>query len=215
MRRPLIISDCDEVLLHMVVPFRAWLEEIHDIHFDFSLGFEDALRHKASGDPVTRAQIWPLLSAFFETEMARQSPIAGAVEAMNRLAERADIVILTNIGDTLALARTTQLSDCGLAFPVVGNHGGKGPAVARLIAAADPLVTIFVDDLQSNHVSVAASTPGVWRLHMVGEPEMAGHYPPAPEAHARLDDWARAERWIAARIEDAERSVARFGYSRP
>jgi len=25
MARPLIISDCDEVLLHMIVPFGVWL----------------------------------------------------------------------------------------------------------------------------------------------------------------------------------------------
>ena len=27
MAKPLIISDCDEVLLHMIVPFRDWLDE--------------------------------------------------------------------------------------------------------------------------------------------------------------------------------------------
>lgn len=205
-RRPLIISDCDEVLMHMVVPFRTWLEDLHDIEFDFSRGFEDALRHKSSGDPVLRTQLWSLLSTFFENEMDRQTPIAGAVDAMNRLADLADIVILTNIGDTLALARTEQLAACGLAFPVVGNHGGKGPAVARLIAAADPSVTIFIDDLEGNHDSVAQVAPGVWRLHMVGEPEMAPHYSPSPHAHARIDDWAGAERWIMARLDDAERT---------
>ena len=35
MTRPLLITDCDEVLLHMVVPFRAWLDEEHDVHFSF------------------------------------------------------------------------------------------------------------------------------------------------------------------------------------
>ena len=111
--RPLIVSDCDEVLMHMVVPFKAWLDEQHDIHFDFTIAFEDALRHKETGDVVGRERIWPLLSAFFETEMHRQTPIAGAVEAMQRLSRRADIVILTNIGPELAPARTRQLAGCG------------------------------------------------------------------------------------------------------
>jgi hypothetical protein len=34
MSRPLVISDCDEVLLHMVAPFQAWLKANHDIDFD-------------------------------------------------------------------------------------------------------------------------------------------------------------------------------------
>ena len=36
--RPLIITDCDEVLLHMVVPFAEWLDEAHGIHFDLDHG---------------------------------------------------------------------------------------------------------------------------------------------------------------------------------
>ena len=45
MSRPLIITDCDEVLLHMVVPFRDWLDEVHEVHFDLTNhGFVDALR---------------------------------------------------------------------------------------------------------------------------------------------------------------------------
>ena len=32
--RPLIISDCDEVLLHMVAPFRDWLGEDAVARFD-------------------------------------------------------------------------------------------------------------------------------------------------------------------------------------
>ena len=38
MSRPLLISDCDEVLLHMVVPFRDWLDEVHGIHFELTHG---------------------------------------------------------------------------------------------------------------------------------------------------------------------------------
>ena len=50
MSRPLIITDCDEVLLHMVVPFRDWLDEVHEVHFDLTNhGFVDALRRKACG----------------------------------------------------------------------------------------------------------------------------------------------------------------------
>ena len=61
MNRPLIISDCDEVLLHMMVPFRQWLDEAHRIHFTFGTAFEEAFRHKDSRDPVARELVWDLL----------------------------------------------------------------------------------------------------------------------------------------------------------
>jgi hypothetical protein len=202
MSRPLIVSDCDEVLMHMVVPFRTWLEEQHGIEFNFSGGFERALRHKTSGDVVERNLVWTLLSAFFETEMHRQTPIRGAVAAMARLAERADIVIVTNIGEERAQARADQIHAHGLPYPVIGNRGGKGPAVSKLIEERQPGLTIFIDDLGANHVSVARDVPQCWRLHFVGEPEFAPHVEMARDAHERIDEWERAEAWIMARIDE-------------
>ncbi|MBN8830935.1 MAG: HAD family hydrolase [Sphingomonadales bacterium] len=210
MTRPLIVSDCDEVLMHMVVPFRAWLDELHGIHFDFSVGFVRALRHKDSGDPVERARVWSLLSAFFREEMHRQTPIAGAVEAMARLSERADVVIVTNIGPEMAAARAAQIHAHALPYEVIGNPGGtgKGPAVAKLIQERGAPLTFFIDDLASNHVSVAQDVPACWRLHMVGEPELAPHVETAIEAHARIDDWVQAERWIATRLDEYDAVLA-------
>ena len=43
--------------------------------------------------------VWDLLNGFFDTEMGRQQAIDGAVEAINRLREHADVVILTNLLD--------------------------------------------------------------------------------------------------------------------
>jgi hypothetical protein len=39
-------------------------------------------------------------------------------------------------------------------------------------------------------------------LQIVAEPSMASQIPPAPFAHARIDDWTRAQAWIAARFAD-------------
>lgn len=203
MNRPLIISDCDEVLLHMMVPFQGWLDEVHHIHFTLGTPFEEAFRHKDSQDAVARELIWGLLGEFFDTEMHRQYPIDGACAALARLAAVADIVVLTNLEDHRRDARAAQLATHGVHVPVYCNHGGKGPAVARIIAQRQPSVTLFIDDLEGNHASVARHAPQVWRLHMVGEPQLSPVIPAAPDAHARIDRWAQAERWIAARIADA------------
>lgn len=203
MSRPLIVTDCDEVLLHMVVPFRAWLDEAHGVHFDMSeRGFAEALRHKDSGEPVERAMVWELLLGFFETEMDRQTPIAGAVEAMLRLSKIADIEVLTNITERHRDGRVRQLSAQGLNLPVHWNQGGKGRPLAAIVADRKPSVALFIDDLAEHHHSVAVHAPGVWRLHLVGEPEIARHTPPAPFAHARIDNWVAAEQWIRDRLAE-------------
>lgn len=203
MSRPLIVTDCDEVLLHMVAPFRAWLDEIHEVHFDFAqTGFVNALRRKACGTLIEEGHVWELLTTFFETEMHRQQPIAGAFEALGRFADVADIVVLTNIGEIHHGRRVAQLHKLGLAHPVRCNQGGKGPPLAELVAAYRPSVTLFIDDLPQHHESVEAHAPHVWRLHMVGEPELAPFVETAPRAHGRIDRWAEAERWIAGRLAD-------------
>lgn len=201
MSRPLIITDCDEVLLHMVVPFRAWLDETHDVHFNMhDRGFAEALRHKDSGLVVERDRVLALLVEFFDTEMHRQTPIAGAVAALGRLAQIADIVVLTNIGERHHQLRVEQLAAFGLNFPVHWNHGPKGEPLAAIVAAHDASVALFIDDLAEHHASVAREARGVWRLHMVGEPEIAATVPAARHAHARIDDWVAAERWIMEKL---------------
>lgn len=200
-RRPLLITDCDEVLLHMVSHFRDWVDEVHNIDFTLVGGdFSGALKRRPSGESLQREDVWPLIDGFFETEMSRQTLVQGALAALDALGTVADIVVLTNLTDKFNEARATQLLGLGIAHRVVTNQGGKGDPVARLVAEFAPSVTVFVDDLAQHHASVAKHAPDVFRLHMIAEPLIAGMSPPAPAAHARIDDWGAARAWIEARF---------------
>jgi len=205
MSRPLIVSDCDEVLLHMVAPFRDWLDEAHGV--DFSMqgnDFAQALRYQASGELVEGPEIWRLLNLFFDTEMHRQNPIAGAVEGVARLAEHADVVILTNLNDHRQGTRTQQLRDVGIEARVFTNQGPKGPALQAILDEYRPAHAVFIDDLPQHHGSVAELLPDVTRLHLCGEPLLAPHIAcahKAGHAHARIDDWESALPWLLERLE--------------
>ena len=73
MNRPILITDCDEVLLHMVAHFQDWLGEEHDIDFAFETGdFAEALTYRHNGETVAHDRVWPLLTDFFRGEMHRQ-----------------------------------------------------------------------------------------------------------------------------------------------
>ena len=201
MARPLIISDCDEVLMHMVVPFGEWLDADHGVLFRMEdASFRGALRRKACGTVLEPAEVWPLLEEFFAGHMHRQSPIAGAQAALQRLSAQADIVILTNVGPDHAAARTEQLHTAGMPYRVIGNRGSKGEPVARLLDELRPSSAAFIDDLSQHHALVAEAAPHVWRLHMVGEPVIAGKISPAEHAHARIDSWAEAEHWLTQKL---------------
>jgi len=203
MSRPLLITDCDEVLLHMLVHFADWLGEAHG--FDFRLEsktFSDAIRDRATGEAVGPERVWPLLDGFFEREMHRQNVVPGAFEALQAIGEEADIVILTNVGDQHQAGRIEQLARFDIRHRVLCNRGGKGRPVTELLDELKPSAAVFVDDLAVHHESVAKHAPGVWRLHMIAEPRVAAHMPPAPHAHERIDDWGEAVSWIRARFAE-------------
>jgi FMN phosphatase YigB (HAD superfamily) len=203
MSRPLLITDCDEVLLHMVSHFRDWLADSHGI--DFAIEDEDwgeALIRRDTGARVPTDQVWPYVDGFFDTEMARQTPVPGVIEALERIGAHADIVVLTNLPDHRREPRLEQLASHGIRHEVYCNQGGKGRALAAILAEHQPSVAVFVDDLSTQHGSVAQHAPHVWRLHMVAEPLVAQHRPQAAAAHARIDDWARAADWILDRFVD-------------
>ncbi|WP_394270043.1 HAD family hydrolase [Qipengyuania sp.] len=204
-RRPLVICDCDEVLLHMVAPFREWLAEGEGV--DFTVGsnnFAEAMRWQDSGEPVAQEDMWRLLRSFFDTEMHRQPAIDGAVEGIVQLQDRADIVILTNLIDDHRDLRAHQLRTHGIDVPVHTNQGPKGPAIAALVEQYQPLHTFFIDDLPQHHRSARESVPGITTLHLCGEPELAPHIDCAHEAghaDARIDSWAEALPWLLARLD--------------
>lgn len=201
MTRPLLITDCDEVLLHMVGHFAEWLESEHQVRFAFETGrFSDAMTSLESGDALALDQAWILLDAFFRNEMHRQTLVPGAAEALGRIGEIADITILTNLGSEAHPWRVDQLAGHGIRHDVICNSGGKGSAVKKLAKRRPSAV--FVDDLPMHHASVAKHAPKVWRLHMIAEPRVAPAVPASEHAHARIDDWPGATDWIIDRLSE-------------
>ena len=201
MSRPLLITDCDEVLLHMVSHFRDWLGEAHDVEFAFETGqFAEALTDRRSGEALAADRVWPLLDSFFQDEMHRQTLVPGALEALGRIGEVADIVILTNLGDHAHPWRVDQLARHGISHEVVCNQGGKGVPARAIVERHNATRAVFVDDLPVHHASVAKHAPEIFRLHMVAEPKLAPVVPPAQHAHARIDEWPTACDWILERL---------------
>ncbi len=152
MKRPLLITDCDEVLLHMVAPFGQWLDEAHAIDFAMDQeNFGRALTRRTDSSVVEEEHIWPLLDSFFTTQMHRQTLVPHARQALATIAELADIVVLTNLTDQFHGPRVAQLEAVDIRHTVQCNQGGKGKAVADLVAQYQPSVTVFVDDLEHQH----------------------------------------------------------------
>lgn len=190
--RPLVVCDCDEVLMHFTIPFADYLDAEHGLEMKLE-GFTLAgsIRSRATGETLRQEQLWPLLDGFFDTHIQTQYPVEGAAEALAALSRDADILVLTNIRDMVRIRRGEELARHGMPYEVHCNQGPKGPALARLIEGRTGPV-VFVDDLPPHHSSVKDHVPYVHRLHMIANPTLAALVPPAEDAHARIDDWVAA-----------------------
>jgi FMN phosphatase YigB (HAD superfamily) len=200
MTRPLVVTDCDEVLLHMVRHFRDWMAEQHGVEFSLSGNpFAEDMVLPGRTEPLSYAEKWQFLDAFFDGEFGRQTAIDGAVHAVAELRREADVVVLTNLQDRYHAARTEQLRGHEIEVPVYTNQGPKGDALRRIVAEYAPSRAVFVDDLAHHHASAAETLPEVARLHFCGEPAIARHIPcavAAGHAHARIDTWDEALPWL-------------------
>ena len=200
MNRPLVVTDCDEVLLHMVRHFRDWLDETHDIEFplDSSNPFA-SMKRRGTAEPLPDEDKWSYLNRFFDTEMHSQTAIEGAAAAMAELSREADVVVLTNLADRYRAMRADQLREHGIDVRVFTNQGPKGEALRRIVEEHAPSRAVFIDDLAPHHASVAELVPDTGRLHFCGEPAIAALVPcalKAGDAHARIDTWSEALPWL-------------------
>lgn len=192
MSRPLVICDCDEVLLHFVAPFGDYLQAEHDLtlHLD-SFALTGNIR-RSDGSTIEPMGFMPLLNGFFDTHMATQPPAPGAAAALAALAADCDIVVLTNVDDRHNGVRTDLLAGHGMPYRVVCGSGPKGAPVRDLIGEYDAKAVAFIDDLPPHHSSVKRAAPAVFCLHMVADPRLQSLIPAAPDADARIDDWTTA-----------------------
>jgi hypothetical protein len=192
MSRPLVISDCDGVLLEFIAPFVAYLESEHDLTLRLDTFALTGNVRRRDGTAVSGAEFPPLLDGFFTSHMPMQLPIAGAAAALAALATWCDVVVLTNIADHHAVARTTVLAQLGMPYRVIGNHGAKGGPIKLLIDEFQPSAVVFIDDLPPNHSSAKSVAPDVHCIHMVAEDAVRGLIPAAADADIRIDDWHHA-----------------------
>ena len=80
--KPLLICDCDEVLLHMVRHFGVWLGEAHAIDFDLTHGDWSRAMTRQDGETLATDAMWGYLDGFFPAEMGRQTLVPHAREAL-------------------------------------------------------------------------------------------------------------------------------------
>jgi len=196
---PLVVVDVDEVLAMFMRGFE---------HFLGGQGLEMRITRFALFQSIFRpgdeehldvAAGRQLFELFFEADVEDIDPAPGAAAALRRLAETAQIVILTNAPAHGRAPRGRWLVKHGFNYPMVVNSGLKGPSVAAMAAMTTGRAA-FVDDLLPNLDSVAAEAPAVATFQYVADERLRPLAFANPAKHPRIDDWEELGRAIAAAI---------------
>jgi hypothetical protein len=185
--RPLVICDVDEVLLHFVAPFKAFLKHNGHTLVTSSYRLTGNVFDDATGAPAGQEAVMRLLGGFFEAQHEWQTPVDGALQALNELAEDFDVLLLTAMPHTHRERRANFMTGLGFTMPVLTVESDKGPSVARL-ARARPSAA-FIDDLAHNHHSVAQHHPGARLYQIMAYRDYGEPIPTAPAGVEWHDDW--------------------------
>jgi hypothetical protein len=186
--RPLVICDVDEVVVHFLRAFENCLHA-NDLWLDkVSFALNGNIRRKSDNEPIPVEELHLLLEDFFHAETATFEAIDGAVETLNGIADRAEIIFLTNLPGHYAIARRKNLDAHGLNAPVLINSGKKGPAVKRLTEIAKT-PCIFIDDTPDHIASVIEYTPHVETVHFVHDPQFDRILEPIEGTGLRTGHW--------------------------
>jgi len=128
--------------------------------------------------------------------------LLATAEALARLSEWAQVVVLTNVPRHARDLRRRNLAALGMGYPMVENAGGKGRALFWMAShAAAPMA--FIDDSLKQHESAARRAPEVTRIHFVGASHLRRILPESPAAHHRVEGWAACEAVVSDVLTDA------------
>lgn len=193
--RPLIICDCDEVLMQFVAGLEIYLES-QALYLDLtSFRLMGNIRRRESKEALNDDDVRACLRNFFAGHTDSLMPVAGAAEALKHLSSKAQIVVLTNLPPAQKDIRARNLARHGMAYPVIANEGPKGPAVAQMAKAVEAPI-IFLDDIAHHIASVALACPHSKRVHFVADVRLQSLVQKAEYAHIRCDEWDTARNFI-------------------
>jgi len=142
---PLMIFDADEVLVHFAEPFANYLKKHnHRLHLT-GYRLDNAIKIAETDDVADPDTAKDLVWGFINEETKNQPAAKGAPEALKKLQEYAQIIILSNVPYSVHDDRVFNLKSIDMDYPLISNEGMKGPAVKEILKN-HKAKSFFIDD---------------------------------------------------------------------
>jgi hypothetical protein len=203
--RPLVITDADGVVLRFTGGLERHLRE-QGFYLELT-GYRllGAVKRQDDHTPLLDVEVLALVDEF-RRELDDLEAVDGACETLRVLAKAANIVVLSNVNESQAVARRRNMEALGLDFPLIANDAGQGHAggkgaVVRALAARARARTFFIDDLPVNLADVAHAAPDVLLIHLVESPALKELLGRGFHAHCHAESWTEAGAFILGRLD--------------
>lgn len=198
-QRPLIVSDADEVLFFFVRGFEKFLARC-GFRFDWGrYGLYDNIRRQADNAGIERDLAKSLLATFFEQHTDDLEPVPGAAESLAALAEKAQIVILSNLPFAQRDARLRALKRYGMDYPLVIGDGPKGEML-HFMAEQIEAPIYFIDDIMMHHTSVRRITDRVTTIHFVADSRLRRLISESGDCDRQVSSWPELQNFVASEL---------------
>lgn len=194
--RPLLVLDVDDVILEFIRPFPRFLDERGFRLTINSFRLTGNIAETEGGRLIEQKEVGALLDEFFDGQSAWQDVTEGAAEALAKLGENVEIVLLTAMYHRHRATRRAHLDALGFNYPLLTTEMAKGPAVAKLRGLKRRPVA-FVDDQPSNLISARESVEDAHLFHLMADNSLRQFLPPLPDDIIAVHDWQEATPKIA------------------
>lgn len=202
--RPLVITDADGVLLCFTAGLEKWLRE-RGLYLKLTrYQLRGAIRRIDDDAPILDVETMALLEDF-RRDLDCLEAVEGGRETLAELSRIANIVVLSNVNHSQAVARLRNFQRLGLDYPLIANDAGagfmagKGEAVKALSARAGA-TTFFIDDIPANLAAVRETAPDVILIHLVESEPLRRLLGTDFPAHCHAENWAVAKAFILEQL---------------
>jgi hypothetical protein len=197
--RPLIICDVDDVVVHFLRGFDAYLAARNHILEANSFALGGNVLHQHTRAEMPSDEVSKLVDDFFIDQTEHMEAIDGAVPSLIALSDVASVVMLTNLPHHSRDNRIKNLRGHGLPFEVITNSGPKGPAIKHLESLTSGPV-VFVDDSPGFVKSSFEHAPSVKIVHFLHDERFAKLHDPFDFVSLTTGTWDEAKTHIQSLI---------------
>jgi hypothetical protein len=194
-KRPLIICDVDDVVVHFLRGFDAMLARMDHVLVANSFALNGNVVHVHTREELAQEHVSKLVDDYFIEQTEHMEAIDGAVESLLGLSNDATVVMLTNLPHHARDKRIINLKNHGLPFPVITNSGPKGPAIKHLSGRTSGQ-KVFVDDSPNFVKSSFEFAPEVKIVHFLHDERFVKLHTPFDFVSHTTGDWADVKKHI-------------------